>query len=295
MGEGIKNAKGDILALVDSDTIWENKTLTFALAPFKDRSIGGVTTRQTVEKPNTLAQKLFSIRLEQRYWDDVPFLAKAEDILVCLSGRTSLYRRTAILPILKDMIFEKFMDEKVISGEDKRLTYLIEKAGWKTTYQSNSIVMTTGVAELSTFFNQQIRWTRNSWRNDLRALLEGWTLRYPIFTLYLIDRIIQPFTLLISPIYFIISLYLGLWVPVLVILVWWHFSRLIKMYPHLKKYPRDIIILPLFIFFNFISPNIKMVTTSIDKMSRVRMGTPIFSKYLELKAKKPQQKNAPIV
>ena len=258
LGEGIKYSKSDILALVDSDTIWEDKTLAFALAPFKDKSIGGVTTKQSVEKPNTLAQKLFSIRLEQRYWDDVPFLAKAEDILVCLSGRTSLYRRSAIMPVLKDMIFEKFMGEKVVSGEDKRLTYLIEKAGWKTTYQSNSLVMTTGVKDLATFFKQQIRWTRNSWRNDLQALFEGWTLRYPIFTLYLIDRIIQPFTLLISPIYFIISLYLGLWVPVLVILVWWHFSRLVKMYPHLKKYPKDIIILPIFIFFNFITAYIRI-------------------------------------
>lgn len=258
LGEGIKNARGNILALVDSDTIWEDETLVHALAPFSDKSIGGVTTRQTVEKPHTLAQKLFSIRLEQRYWDDIPFLAKSGDVLVCLSGRTSLYRRDAIMPIYKDMVSEIFMGEKVISGEDKRLTYLIEKAGWKTTYQSNSIVMTTGVEDLSTFFNQQIRWTRNSWRNDLRALFEGWTLKHPIFTLYLIDRAIQPFTLLISPIYFVISLYLGLWVPVLVILVWWHMSRLVKMYPHLKKYPGDIKILSLYILFGFISGYIRI-------------------------------------
>lgn len=258
LGEGIRNSKSDILALVDSDTIWDKKTLATALAPFVDKKIGGVTTKQSVEVPKTLAQKLFSIRLEQRYWDDVPFLAKAEDVLVCLSGRTSLYRRTAIMPILKDMVFEKFMGEKVISGEDKRLTYLIEKAGWKTTYQSNSLVMTTGVTDLATFFKQQIRWTRNSWRNDLRALLEGWTFRYPIFTIYLIDRIIQPFTLLISPIYFVISVYLGLWVPVAVILVWWHLSRFVKMYPHLKKYPKDIVILPVFILFNFITAYIRI-------------------------------------
>ena len=258
LAKGIKESKSEILALVDSDTIWEAKTLAFALAPFKNKSIGGVTTKQTVENPVTLAQKLFSIRLEQRYWDDVPFLAKAEDILVCLSGRTSLYRRKALLPVLKDMLFEKFMGEPVISGEDKRLTYLIEKAGWKTTYQSNALVLTTGVKDLSTFFKQQIRWTRNSWRNDLRALLEGWTLKHPIFTLYLIDRTIQPFTLLISPIYFIISLYLGLWTPVIVILVWWHLSRWVKMSPHLKKYPGDIKILPIFILFNFTTAYIRI-------------------------------------
>lgn len=258
LADGIRMANGDILALVDSDTIWTKDTLINAVAPFKDKDIGGVTTRQSVENPQTIAQKLFSIRLEQRYWDDVPFLATAEDVLVCLSGRTSLYRKEAILPLLDQLTDEKFLGEKVISGEDKRLTYLIEALGWKTTYQSNSLVITTGVKDLGSFFKQQIRWTRNSWRNDLRALLQGWTLKYPIFTLYLIDRLVQPFTQLISPIYFIISIYFRLWVPVAVIFIWWHLSRLVKMYPHLKKYPKDIKILSVFIMFNFITAYIRI-------------------------------------
>jgi hypothetical protein len=44
-----------------------------------------------------------------------------------------------------------------------------------------------------------------------------------------------------------------------------------------------------------ISPNIMIVTTNICNMSRVRIGTPKFSKYLELRASNPQQKNAPMV
>ncbi|OGK22162.1 hypothetical protein A2866_06825 [Candidatus Roizmanbacteria bacterium RIFCSPHIGHO2_01_FULL_39_8] len=258
LGDGIKAAKSEIVALIDSDTIWFDDTLENALGPFSDKKIGGVATRQSVEKPKTIAQKLFSIRLEQRYWDDIPFLATAEDILICLSGRTAFYRRSALLPILNEMVNEKFMGRKVISGEDKRLTYLVEAAGWKTTYQSTAKVSTTGVKDISTFIKQQVRWTRNSWRNDLRALSQKWVYRHPVFALYLIDRAVQPFTLLISPIYFVIALILRLWIPVIVILVWWHISRLLKMYPYLKKYPLDIWMLPIFIIFSFVSAYIRI-------------------------------------
>lgn len=258
LADGIKVAKSNIVALVDSDTIWTKNTLSSGIAPFKDPQIAGVATKQSLEKPATLAQKLFNIRLELRYWDDFPFLAKAGNQIICLSGRTAFYRQSVILPFLPHLINERFSGQKVISGEDKRLTYLIEAAGWKTTYQSTAQVMTIGERRLSTLIKQQVRWTRNSWRNDLRALYQGWVFKYPVFAAYLIDRAIQPFTLLISPIYFIISLYFQLWIPVITILCWWLISRTIKMYPHLKKYPGDILILPLYIVFNFVSAYIRI-------------------------------------
>lgn len=258
LADGIRAAESEVVALVDSDTVWEKDTLINALAPFADKKIGGVATKQSVENPRTIAQKLFSIRLEQRYWDDIPFLSTIEDVLVCLSGRTALYRRRILLSFLDKLVNERFMGQKVISGEDKRLTYLVQAADWKTTYQNTSLVSTTGVKDIPTFIKQQVRWTRNSWRNDLRALYQGWVFRHPIFAFYLADRVVQPFTLLISPIYFIVSLVLGLWIPVIVILIWWHLSRLIKMYPHLRKYPSDIWMLPIFIVYNFISAYIRI-------------------------------------
>ena len=134
LAKGIKAAKSEIVALVDSDTIWTDETLKNSLSPFIDRKIGGVATKQAVENPKTVAQKLFSIRLEQRYWDDIPFLATVGNILVCLSGRTAFYRRKALMPILDKMVNEFFLGDKAISGEDKRLTYLIEEAGWENAF-----------------------------------------------------------------------------------------------------------------------------------------------------------------
>ena len=258
LADGIKAAKSEIVALVDSDTLWMDETLSCGIAPFKDKKVAGVATRQSIKNPSTLSQKLFSMRLEQRYWDDYPFLARSGHQIVCLSGRTSFYRRSALLPMLPHMLNEKFMGYKVISGEDKRLTYLLEALGWKTAYQSTSKVATFGEKKITTLLKQQVRWTRNSWRNDLRALYQKWPFRHPVFAFYLIDRAVQPFTLIISPVYFLISLFFGLWVPVATIIVWWLISRTIKIYPHLKKYPLDILILPVYVIFNFITAYIRI-------------------------------------
>ncbi len=256
--DGIKIATSEIVALVDCDTIWEKNVLKNGLMPFINKKISGVATRQSVLKADSLAQKLFSIRLEQRYWDDVPFLSFIVRRLQCLSGRTAFYRRKVILPMLNDLENEFFFGKRVISGEDKRLTYLVQAEKHQTYYQDSAQVYTTGAKEMSTYFQQQTRWIRNSWRADLRALKEGWVFRYPVFALYLVDRAIQPFTLILSPLYFISSLLLGLWPAVYIIIIWWLVSRSIKMYPHLRKYPFDILLLPSYIIFNFVTAYLKI-------------------------------------
>lgn len=252
LADGIKNAKSDIVALVDSDTVWSKNVLKYATSPFVDSTIGGVGTRQNVLKPKTLAQIIFDIQLDHRYADEMPFLAVSSDALTCLSGRTAFYRKTALLPLLDELVNEKFAGQNVISGEDKRLTYLVEKKGWKTTYQGNAIVYTHGVEDVYTFFSQRIRWSRNSWRADLSALKEGWIFRHPFLAFHIIDKIIQPFTSLISPFYFLLSILAGFWHIALLIVIWWHVSRAIKIFPHLKRRPGDITVLPFYIVSNFI-------------------------------------------
>ncbi|GAH77215.1 unnamed protein product, partial [marine sediment metagenome] len=54
LAKGIKAAKGEILALVDSDTIWEKSLLKEALPPFSDPKVGGVATRQNILEPKTI-------------------------------------------------------------------------------------------------------------------------------------------------------------------------------------------------------------------------------------------------
>ncbi len=258
LAKGISLAGCEIIALVDCDTLWTGTTLSNALKPFSVGKIGGVATRQNVLSPQTAAEKIFDILLDLRYVDDMPFLSATGYYQRCLSGRTAFYRKTALLPVLEGLTTEKFLGSKVISGDDKALTYLIQKNGWGTYYQKNSVVYTYGMKSMRQFIKQKVRWTRNSWRADIKAFFGFWVWKNPIFALGFIDSALQPFTLLLSPAFFLVAVYFNQWIPALLLVVWWHVSRLIKLFPHWVRRPQDVVLLPLFIVFSFISAVIKI-------------------------------------
>jgi len=259
LADGAKAARSEFVALVDSDTIWSGSMKEKLLSPFADPEVGGVSPRQDVYRPDTLARRLFQIHLANRYFNDLPFQAAAGDALTCLSGRTAIYRRSAIIDLVDKMANEKFWGQPVISGDDKTLTRLIQGDGWKAKYIHDEVVYTPGFAKMSSFLRQLIRWNRNSWRSDLQTLFQGWVWRRnKLLALHMIDRFFQPFTLLLGPIYLVISLSFGYWQIALTIFVWWMVSRPIKIYGHLRRHPRDIFIMPEYVLFTFVTAVIKI-------------------------------------
>jgi hyaluronan synthase len=251
--EGIQVANGEIVFLVDSDTIWEKDVLTLAIAPFEDPEVGGVTTRQNVLSPSTISQRLFDLYLDIRYLEEIRFLAASGDALTCLSGRTAVYRRTAVLPLLDGLANETFWGQKVIAGDDKRLTHLLQADGWKVRYQENARVYTPGFPKLGQFVRQRIRWARNSWRADLRAIFSAWLWKHPVLAFYSIDRLFQPLTSLVAPTYLVLSIVHRDWFTTLIILLWWLVSRTVKIWMHLRRRRSSIVILPFYIFFIYLN------------------------------------------
>lgn len=258
LATGIRKAKSEIVALVDSDTIWEKDVKKNGLPPFINDNVAGVATYQNVLNPKTLAQKIFDVQLDLRYCDEFPFLAVAGDVLNCLSGRTAFYRRSVIVPMLHSLVHEKFNGKQVISGDDKSLTYLVLQAGWKVAYQGNSHVYTPGMESLTHYFRQRLRWSRNELRAGIDAMRKRWIFKYKVLVFFQFDKIAQAFVVVLSPIYFCLALFTGHFLEAGIIFAWWTISRCIKMYPHLKRRPQDIVILPAFIFSTFITGIIKV-------------------------------------
>ena len=253
LAEGIRASSGDILALVDSDTVWNKMPKTKIFAPFRNPSVGGATVRQEILKSDTLARKLFSIQLSDRYFTEYPFLSVLSGYLNCLSGRTALYRREALMQVLDEMENEIFGGKQAISGEDKSLTNLIQARGWKTKYLRDACVKTSGAPDMLTYLKQRVRWSRNSWRADLKTVFSGWVWkRGKILALNTIDRFIQPFILLLAPLYFIFAVASCNWIMVKILLLWWVFSRSIKNISHFTRHPFDFIILPFYILNSFL-------------------------------------------
>src|SRR5205807_1876449 len=114
--------------------------------------------------------------LDIRYIDFIPGMS-VDGVVNCLSGRTAAYRRSLLLPILDELTGETFLGKTCVGGDDVRLTHLMLVRGYKTVYQSTARAQTVYSGGFSNFVRRKIRWSRNSYRANLRAFWQGWIWR----------------------------------------------------------------------------------------------------------------------
>jgi cellulose synthase/poly-beta-1,6-N-acetylglucosamine synthase-like glycosyltransferase len=258
LAEGILKAKSEIVALVDSDTIWDLKIKEKLLAPFSNPAIGGVTPRNHPVKRQTIWEKMNDVFWDMRNYYDLPSQTAMGSALTCLTGRTSLYRRDILLPRLDEFLNEILLGKRKESGEDKCLTRIIQRDGWKTYYQSTAVINSVAASDFRTFIMQRLRWTRNSHNSDLVSLLDGWAWRHPYLAFYMIDRFISTFTLFLGPIFLGMSIYYHQFTVTIAILALWLVGRGIKILPHLRRRPEDVPLVPIFVAVNFLMALIKL-------------------------------------
>jgi cellulose synthase/poly-beta-1,6-N-acetylglucosamine synthase-like glycosyltransferase len=260
--DGIARADGDIIALVDSDTVWDDHVVASSLAYFANSKVGAVTVAQRISNPDTTSNVLFDMLLWNRYHEEVPFLLGMGRAFNTLSGRTALYRREALLNDRHDNLHhlrhEFFLGTRGVSGDDKRLTHLILQQGWHVAYAKGATVYTQGLDKMSVFMKQRLRWTRNGLRGTLRAVKQGWIFKHPALAYFMIDSLIQPFLMLLGPIAFVISLFNREWLVAGILMAWWVTSRLIKLFSYFRHYPKRLIYLPAYILYTYVNAVLKI-------------------------------------
>lgn len=192
---GVEQARGEIVVLVDSDTLWTENTLPELVKPFRDPKIGGVTTRQRILEPERhlltrWADWLESVRCEY----SMPAMSVLGTV-GCLPGRTIAFRRSILVDCMEKFLSEKFLGVYIEVSDDRTLTNYTLMAGYKTVYQSTSLVYTDAPMKLRKLVKQQYRWARGSQYNSLRMM--RWMIREARFlaVFYAID-ILVPFVLL---------------------------------------------------------------------------------------------------
>lgn len=249
--DGILESKSKIVALVDSDVIWGPDIRNKLLAPFRDPKIGGVAVKQNTIESTSILQKIADMLWDQRNYVDWPSQASMGKALTCLSGRTAVYRREILLPLLEEFQNEIIFNRKKESGEDKCLTRLVQREGWNTYYQTGAQVYTAASASFSVFWKQKLRWTRNTYNSDLAALREGWIWKRPYLLFFTVDKFISIFTLFIGPVAFAIAIYLNHWMVALSIVILWLVGRGIRQGPHLRNNPSHLLTIPVYVASNF--------------------------------------------
>lgn len=192
IAKGFEKLTSDVIVLLDSDTVWTDKTLVELLKPFSDGQVGGVTTRQKVFNPGRSfwtrwANWLESVRSEY----SMPAMSQIGTV-GCLPGRTIAFRRSILEKNMHRFLNEKFLGVHQEISDDRTLTNYALIDGWKTVFQRSSLVLTDAPTGLQTLVKQQYRWAKGSQYNTLRML--GWMLRKaPWLALYYAADVLIPF------------------------------------------------------------------------------------------------------
>jgi hyaluronan synthase len=285
---GWEAAATPLVALVDSDTFWAPDTARRLRMPFADAGIGGVAARQNVHRPRGLLQRVNDMYLDYRYFDELSGQTVVGRSVSCLSGRTAVYRRDILQRVADDFLAETFLGVPCMSGDDKRLTSLTAALGYATVLQRSARVWSTFPGTPGTFVRQRVRWARNTWRSDLRALLlDRWVWRHPFLAFCMVDKAVGAVTLLAGPAYLVAAGTRGDVRFVLALVTWWWASRAVRILPHLRRRPSSLLLVPVFVLVTFVMAVLKLWALATVRRQRwltrdvavvdgavVRTGTP---------------------
>jgi cellulose synthase/poly-beta-1,6-N-acetylglucosamine synthase-like glycosyltransferase len=247
LGVGIRAARFEVLVLCDSDTHWQPGLLDAVQMPFVDPAVGAVGTRQNVYLPmSSIWRRIADWIIDLRYLDYVPATSRAGAV-VCVSGRTAAYRRSAVLPVLEHLEHEFFLGRRCIAGDDGRLTWLVLANGFRTVHQDSARALSMFPNSFQAFCKQRIRWSRNSYRCYLTAVWKGWLWRVPLVSQVTVLQILfTPVTMFAAVYYVVASGFSDRgWLALALSLTWVFLGRAIRSISHLRRRPSDLLILPL--------------------------------------------------
>lgn len=144
LGVGMRMARFDILVLTDSDTWWQPELLTNVQMPFEDPTVGAVGTHQTVyQRDSSVWRRIADWLVNVRYLDYVPAMGRAGAV-PCISGRTAVYRRSAVMGLIEHLENEFFMGRRCIFRR-RRTAHL---AGARLRLQDRPPVLGTGTVHV---------------------------------------------------------------------------------------------------------------------------------------------------
>ncbi len=169
MAEGFKQAKGEIIVQLDSDSYIDPKTLRHLVSYFNNPEVGAVCAHAYIEN----ADKNLLTRMQAAHYYIAFRISKAAEsvfsTVFCCSGCSSAYRASLVLPILDQWLGETFLGLPVTWGDDRGLTNWVIKQGFLTIYTDKSRAWTIAPETWKQFIKQQIRWKKGWFVNSIIA------------------------------------------------------------------------------------------------------------------------------
>ncbi|AMA59887.1 chitooligosaccharide synthase NodC [Bradyrhizobium sp. CCGE-LA001] len=166
----IRGSSGDLVLNVDSDTMLAADVITRLALKMQNAKVGAAMGQLTASnRYDTWLTRL----IDMEYW-----LACNEEraaqarfgAVMCCCGPCAMYRRSALLLLLDQYESQFFRGKPSDFGEDRHLTILMLKAGFRTEYVPEAVAATVVPDKLGPYLRQQLRWARSTFRDTLLGM-----------------------------------------------------------------------------------------------------------------------------
>jgi cellulose synthase/poly-beta-1,6-N-acetylglucosamine synthase-like glycosyltransferase/peptidoglycan/xylan/chitin deacetylase (PgdA/CDA1 family) len=150
LNTGIAAATGEIIVMVDGDTVFEPDTLSYLVQPFSDPVVGAVAGTTKVANRGRLLGRwqhieyVMGFNLDRRMYEQL-------HCMPTVPGAIGAFRRAALTdvgPIAADTL-----------AEDTDLTMAVGRAGWHVVYEQRAKAWTEAPATLRQLWKQRYRWS----------------------------------------------------------------------------------------------------------------------------------------
>lgn len=165
---GFSTGRGDVFISVDSDSIVEPDALAKLATPFvHNPTIGAVSGNVRVANPD---EGIYPPMIDTGFTFAFDFIRSGQSVFQCVfctPGASSAYRRSALVPVLKEWRDQKFMGRPAGIGEDRALTNLILREGWGVTMQRSALIYTNVPDTYLGITRMLLRWERSNIRENM--------------------------------------------------------------------------------------------------------------------------------
>jgi len=150
LNTGIAASTGDVLVLLDGDTVFEPGTIAALVAPFADPRIGAVSGNAKVANRRSLLgtwqhiEYVMGFNLDRRMLDVVRGIAT-------IPGAVGAFRREALAEV------GGLSDDTI--AEDTDLTIGISRRGWTVAYRADAVAWTEAPSSVDDLWKQRYRWS----------------------------------------------------------------------------------------------------------------------------------------
>ena len=215
---GFQEANGEVWVTVDSDSIVEPDALRNGVGPLvRDKRIGLVAGNvKVLNRNDSIFTRFLKVSFTLSFAFSRAYQTQMRGLLTT-PGALSIYRASAVKPVLEKWMNQTFLGVPCLTGEDRSMTNLICAQGYHSFFQSTSVVWAKMPSTYSGMVKMFLRWARSNIRETIVLLSY---LFKPFRTDYLwgfrINSVIIASTLVV-PYYFIAhSYYMLLTNPLLI-------------------------------------------------------------------------------